>query len=89
MTKKKAHTPSTAKTSAAAEPAGASLKELLRPEVAAKLNAQAAAWKAEEANRREESRKSAEAARKAEEKRLENDFEHLLNTSKLDWRTHK
>jgi|GEM_PF-223081 len=89
MAKKKAHTPPPATTNAAAEPAGASLKELLRPEVAAKLNAQAAAWKAEEASRKEESRKLAETARKAEEKRLENDFEHLLNTSKLDWRTHK
>ena len=42
-----------------------------------------------EEKRKEEAAKQAEEARKAEQKRLDNDFEYLLNNSKMDWRTNK
>jgi hypothetical protein len=74
---------------AATNDAPATLKDLLRPEVLDKLKAQADELKAEEENRREASRKAAADSRKAEEKRLENDFGHLLETSKQDWRKYK
>ena len=80
--------------SAPASQAGASdkaatLKDLLRPDVVDKLKAQAAELKSEEEARKEAQRKQAEEARKAEQKRLDNDFEHLLNTSSADWRKYK
>ncbi|MFD0695683.1 YqkE family protein [Paenibacillus sp. GCM10027628] len=67
----------------------ATLKDLLSPEVLSKLKSQSDAMKAEEQARKEAAREQAEAARKAEEKRLENDFGHLLSKSNLDWRKHK
>ncbi|MEC0230385.1 YqkE family protein [Paenibacillus alba] len=67
----------------------ATLKDLLRPEILEGLKAQADAMKAEEQARKDAIRAEAEAARKAEEKRLENDFGHLLEKSSLDWRKHK
>ncbi|WP_248925241.1 YqkE family protein [Paenibacillus hamazuiensis] len=62
----------------------ATLKDLLSPEVARKLKEQADEMKAAEEKRKLEERERREAERKAEEKRLENDFEYLLNNSK-DW----
>jgi hypothetical protein len=67
----------------------ATLKDLLSPEVLGKLKAQADEMKAEEEKQREASRSQAVEARKAEQKRLENDFGHLLENSNLDWRKHK
>lgn len=67
----------------------ATLKDLLNADVVNKLKAQAEKMKAEEEERKLLKRKQEEEARKAEEKRLENDFGHLLNTSKMDWRKHK
>jgi hypothetical protein len=67
----------------------ATLRDLLRPEVVNRLQAEAEALRAEEARRKEEQRAQAEAARKAEQKRLDNDFEHLLNNSSMDWRKFK
>jgi hypothetical protein len=67
----------------------ATLKDLLRPEIVNKLKSQSDAMKAEEQARKEAAREQAEAARKAEEKRLENDFGHLLSKSNPDWRKHK
>ncbi|MDD9266909.1 YqkE family protein [Paenibacillus sp. GCM10023248] len=67
----------------------ATLKDLLSPDVVAGLKAQADKMKAEEQARKDAARAEAEAARKAEEKRLENDFGHLLEKSNLDWRKHK
>ena len=67
----------------------ATLKDLLSPDMLTKLKAQADQLKAEEEQRREDERRRAEEARKAEQKRLENNFEHLLNTSKLDWKKFK
>lgn len=67
----------------------ATLKDLLGESTIAKLKAQAAELKKEEDRRREEERTKAEEARKAEQKKLDNNFEHLLNTSKLDWHKFK
>lgn len=67
----------------------ATLKDLLSPEVLNKLKAQANELKAEEAQHKEKLKKQAEEARKAEQKALENNFEHLLQNSKLDWRKYK
>lgn len=67
----------------------ATLKDLLGEGTIAKLKAQAAELKKEEDRHREEERIKAEEARKAEQKKLDNDFGHLLNTSKLDWHKFK
>lgn len=67
----------------------ATLKDLLNADVVSKLKAQAEQMKAEEEALRLAQRQREEEARKAEKKRLENDFEYLLNNSKLDWRKHK
>ncbi|GIP39432.1 hypothetical protein J31TS4_27120 [Paenibacillus sp. J31TS4] len=68
---------------------GASLKELLSADTLQRLKAQADELKAEDRQRREEERQRAEEARKAEQKRLENDFAHLLETSDPDWKKYK
>lgn len=68
---------------------GATLKEMLSVEVLSKLKAQADELKADEARRKEKKRQEEEEARKAEQKRLENDFEYLLNNSSMDWKKHK
>lgn len=67
----------------------ATLKDLLNTETLDKLKAQADEWKAEEDKRKEDIKKQADEARNAEKKRLENDFEHLLNNSNLNWRDNK
>lgn len=72
-----------------AEDKPATLKDLLRPDMLEKLKAASDEMKSAEASRREEERKRAEEARLAEQKRLENDFGHLLENSKLNWREHK
>ncbi|WP_010273301.1 YqkE family protein [Paenibacillus senegalensis] len=65
------------------------LKDRLDPGVIQQLKAKAADLKEqEEAQERERKRQAAEA-RKAELKRLENDFEHLLKTSNLNWKKFK
>ncbi|WP_018130417.1 YqkE family protein [Effusibacillus pohliae] len=67
----------------------ATLKDVLRPEVVEQLKAQQVELQAAEERRKEEQRRQAEAARKAELKRLENDFEYLFNQSNLDWQKFK
>lgn len=67
----------------------ATLKDLLSADILSKLQAQADALKAEEARKQEEQRQQEEAARKAEQKRLDNDFEHLLKNSNLNWKNYK
>ncbi|MFD0716670.1 YqkE family protein [Paenibacillus sp. GCM10027626] len=67
----------------------ATLKDLLRPDLVEKLKAHSSELKAADEQRKEQERQQIEAARKAEQKRLENDFEHLLNNSRMDWRQHK
>lgn len=84
---KKRHSP--AVNSNTEKDAPATLKDLLDTGTLSKLKAQAEEMKAEEEKRRLEQRKREEEAKAAEKKRLENDFEHLLNNSKLDWRKHK
>lgn len=67
----------------------ATLKDMLNPEVLEKLKKQADELKAEEEKGKEEKRKQVEEARKAEQKRLDNDFEHLLKNSSLNWKNYK
>ncbi|MCZ8521191.1 MULTISPECIES: YqkE family protein [Paenibacillus] len=67
----------------------ATLKDLLGADVLQKLKAQSESMKAEAEQQKEEARKRAEEARKAEQKRLDNDFGHLLSNSDPNWRKFK
>lgn len=67
----------------------ATLKDLLNPAVLEKLKATGDELKAAEEKRKEDIRKREEEARKAEQKRLDNDFGHLLEKSGMDWRKFK
>ncbi|MFK7694263.1 YqkE family protein [Paenibacillus sp. HJGM_3] len=89
MKHKKQRQPVYTKTKPDVDDNRSTLKDLLNPDVVNKLKAQADSMKAEEAKKAEERRKAAEEARKAEQKRLENDFEYLLNNSKTDWKSFK
>ncbi|MBP2114205.1 YqkE family protein [Paenibacillus silagei] len=82
MAKKKKNTPAPRP---AATDAPATLKDMLSGEVLEKLKAQSDALKAEERDKMEAVLKAAEDKRKAEQKRLENDFGHLLENSNQDW----
>ncbi|MNH46470.1 hypothetical protein D3C79_1092670 [compost metagenome] len=62
---------------------------MLGADTIAKLKEQASELKKEEQQRIEAARQKVEEARKAEQKRLDNNFEHLLNTSDLDWHKYK
>ncbi|MCL6458325.1 MAG: YqkE family protein [Gorillibacterium sp.] len=73
----------------AAQDKPATLKDLLDPIILQKLKAQADGMKAAEENRKEEERKQKEEARKLEQKRLDNDFGHLLENSGMDWKKYK
>ncbi|OBZ11586.1 hypothetical protein A8L34_14630 [Bacillus sp. FJAT-27264] len=83
--KKKTQTPPRA----AAADSPATLKDLLSSDVLSKLKAQADELKAEEKQRQEAARQAVEDQRKAEQKRLDNDFAHLLENSKQDWHKFK
>ncbi|GIP36470.1 hypothetical protein J2TS4_56800 [Paenibacillus sp. J2TS4] len=65
------------------------LKELLSSDIINRLKEQADDWKAEEEKQKQEKRKQAEEARKAERKKLENNFEYLLDNSDMDWKKYK
>jgi hypothetical protein len=65
------------------------LKDYLKPEVLNKLKAQSDEMKKNEEKKKEEIRKQVVEAQSAEKKRLENDFEHLLSNSSLDWKKYK
>lgn len=67
----------------------ATLKDMLNPDVIGKLKAQAEQLREINEKQKEEKRKQVEEARRAEQKRLDNNFEHLLNNSDLDWRNFK
>ncbi|PZD94556.1 DUF3886 domain-containing protein [Paenibacillus sambharensis] len=67
----------------------ATLKDLLSADTINQLKAQADRLQAQADQQKQEALKAAEEAKKAEQKRLENDFEYLLNNSKLDWKSHK
>ncbi|MGN7384421.1 MULTISPECIES: YqkE family protein [unclassified Paenibacillus] len=87
MAKKRRQASPSNRPSSAEQPA--TLKDLLSSEMVDKLKAQANEIKAEEEKRKEEERKKAEQARKVEQERLDNDFEHLLKNSNMDWRKYK
>lgn len=84
---KKKKSSSAPRTPAADSPA--TLKDMLSSEVLDKLKAQSDELKAEEQNRKDAARKAVEDQRKAEQKRLENDFAHLLENSQQDWHKYK
>lgn len=67
----------------------ATLKDLLGADVLEKLKQQSDELKAEAAKREEKERLAREEARKAEQKRLDNDFEYLLKNTKQNWREFK
>jgi hypothetical protein len=67
----------------------ATLKDLINPDIVNKLRAQSDQMRADEEAKKEQARKLALEAQKAEQKRLDNDFEHLLNNSSPDWRKFK
>jgi len=89
MAKKNRQTSASARSAAHQEDKPATLKDLLNPELVSKLRAQADAMREVEAKQKEEARKQAEEARKKEQKRLDNNFEHLLENSKMNWREFK
>lgn len=86
MAKKKRTSPMP-RTEAADKPAA--LKDMLDPQVLAKLKATTESLKANEAERLEQERQEREAVRKAEQKRRDNDFEYLLEHSEMDWKKYK
>jgi hypothetical protein len=65
------------------------LKDFLNPDIVSKLKAQSDEMKKIEEQKKQEIRKQAVEAQSAEKKRLENDFEHLLSNSSLDWKKYK
>lgn len=67
----------------------ATLKDMLNPQILEKLKETTEALKASEADRLEKERQEREAARRAEQKRRDNDFEYLLEHSEMDWRKYK
>ncbi|MHA2854619.1 YqkE family protein [Paenibacillus lautus] len=86
MAKKKRTAPAP-RTETADKPA--TLKDMLDPQVLAKLKATTDSLKASEAERLEKERQEREAARKSEQKRRDNDFEYLLEHSEMDWKKYK
>ncbi|GGH39151.1 YqkE family protein [Paenibacillus segetis] len=73
----------------ASEDKPATLKDLLSADVLSKLKETAADMKREEEQRKEQARLKAEEERKAKQKQLDNNFEHLLSTSDMDWHKYK
>jgi hypothetical protein len=73
----------------AAQDKPATLKDLLSQDVLNKLKVQANEAQAELNKRKEEERQRVLEAKKAEQKKLDNNFEHLLNNSDLDWHKYK
>lgn len=67
----------------------ATLKDLLGADVIGKLKEQAASLQQEEDQRKEAARLQKEQERKQKQKELDNNFEHLLNSSNMDWHKFK
>lgn len=65
------------------------LKDRLGAATVAKLKQHADSLKQEEAQQLEKKRAEVEAARVAQQKLNEKDFEYLLNNSSMDWEKHK
>ncbi|MCR8641799.1 YqkE family protein [Paenibacillus sp. N1-5-1-14] len=87
MAKKQRHQATSTKPAAQDQPS--TLKDMLRSDVLEKLQAASKGLKDAEDQRKAEVREKAEVERKAEQKRLDNDFGHLLENSKLDWKKYK
>ncbi|WP_138751018.1 YqkE family protein [Paenibacillus sinopodophylli] len=68
---------------------GLTLKDLLSSDVLSKLKLQADEMKQADAAKKEAIRLQAEEKKKAEQKRLENDFSYLLENSDPSWSKHK
>jgi phosphosulfolactate phosphohydrolase-like enzyme len=73
----------------AAKEQPATLKDLLGADVIGKLKEQAASLQQEEDQRKEAARLQKEQERKQKQKELDNNFEHLLNSSNMDWHKFK
>lgn len=67
----------------------ATLKEMLDAGTVAKLKQRAEQLKQQEAEQQEKRRAEAEAARQAEQKLKEQDFEYLLNNTRVDGNKYK
>lgn len=67
----------------------ATLKDLLGADVIGKLKEQAASLQKEEDQKQEAIRLQKEQERKQKQKELDNNFEHLLNTTNMDWHKYK
>ncbi|WP_373231150.1 YqkE family protein [Cohnella sp.] len=65
------------------------LRDMLGAATVAKLKEHAEALKQEEVDQQEKKRLEVEAARIAQQKLNEKDFEYLLNNSSMDWKKHK
>ncbi|WP_438347371.1 YqkE family protein [Paenibacillus sp. FA6] len=65
------------------------LKDLLSGEILEQLKSQADEMKAEELKKKEEQELMKAEARKQEQKKLDNNFEHLLENSNMDWHKYK
>jgi hypothetical protein len=65
------------------------LKDLLSPEQLAKLTEQSHELKEQERVQQETKRKAEIERREREQKELDNNFEYLLNKSKMDWKNFK
>jgi hypothetical protein len=68
---------------------GTTLKDLLSPEQLAKLTNQSNELKEQERVAHETKRQAEVERREKEKKELENNFEYLLNNTKLDWKNYK
>lgn len=68
---------------------GLTLKDLLGKDIVGKLKEQSDKLKQAEADVKENQRLEAEEKKKAEQKRLENDFSYLLDNSDPNWSKHK
>lgn len=65
------------------------LKDLLSPDMLAKLTEQSNEMKEQERTAQENKRKAEVERREKEKKELESNFEYLLNNTKLDWKNFK
>lgn len=86
MAKKKQSTPAPKPTS---DYKSTTLKDLLSGEILEQLKSQADEMKAEEKKKKEEQELQKIEARKQEQKKLDNNFEHLFENSNQDWRKYK
>jgi Protein of unknown function (DUF3886) len=84
--KRKQQKPNSPATSSEQADKPVTLKDRLGAGIVEKLKQQAETMKQEEAKQRETKRIEAEAAKLAEQKLKEKDFEYLLNNSTADWK---